>query len=63
MTQPRPETPYAETEVLLAVMNRDTARGVALLNDMSRTEIHHFINHLKDTIALAKMVFNQKSKD
>lgn len=36
---PRPETPYMETEALLAVMNEDHQRLKSLLNDMHPGEV------------------------
>jgi hypothetical protein len=41
------ETPYIETEMLLAVMNDDTTRLLNLLQGMSPTEIRIFLDQVR----------------
>jgi hypothetical protein len=43
---PVSETPYPETEALLAVMNGDTVRMLGLLADMLPGELRAFEKHL-----------------
>ena len=40
-----PQTPFTETEALLAVMNDDTARLGALLDDMLPNELRELSEH------------------
>lgn len=42
------ETPYAETEVLLAVMNNDIETAMKILSDFSPTELYTFANQLTE---------------
>lgn len=45
---PERETPYVETEALLAVMNGDEIRMQELLDGMTRRELTEFGNQLAD---------------
>jgi len=49
MSTPRPETPYAETEMLLAVMNEDRERVQQLIASSTRRELVELSDHL-DTL-------------
>lgn len=44
---PQSETPYTETETLLAVMEEDDARAHQLLKDMTTTELNDFLRKVE----------------
>lgn len=49
------ETPYVETEVVLAVMNEDEERARLLIRDMSKHERQRLYRHLNEARYLLEM--------
>jgi hypothetical protein len=49
-----PETPYTETEIVLAVMNEDTEHARELIDGMSMYERRIFAGQLDDAAELVR---------
>jgi len=55
------ETPYMETEILLAIMNGNSSRAIAMASDMSVVELNGFIEQIHQLNNLVREVRARKT--